>query len=347
VLSSKFELHLLADKIGKLQDNLIELVEIRAAQSLRHFVGINASKIKEESQLYVALPRGMVIVKARRDSKDRQVLNLTLREKKKHQQLLATRCIECPDCFREVRVYGSSQLKRMSRFLAEDIALFLSDIRTQLQKDVVKAIDSFNPSVVEHLYRVVRGYLSSMSVDSCALRSFSIYGHINGRARYLIDPVRAQEVASTIAVSGGCETSSRNIPFGHTLRTEAWYATSVSRSLDTMSYTDAITPQRAWCGTPDIWRRPIPGFGASEIAVYGSGRAWAEPIGLTTMKSNVKLCAVFRDEHAGALGGKFLDIPQVLRTVCSPAVEELNELPIGENNGFCYQGSADSNEPSC
>jgi hypothetical protein len=79
-----------------------------------------------------------------------------------------------------------------------------------------------------------------------------------------------------------------------------------------MSYTDAVVPWRAWCGTPNTWKRPLPGFGGSEIVVYGRGATWAEPVSLGTHTRSVAVCAVYRNDYAPQLKDKFLTVPPAL-----------------------------------
>jgi hypothetical protein len=75
-----------------------------------------------------------------------------------------------------------------------------------------------------------------------------------------------------------------------------------------MSYTDAILPWQPWYGTPDIWKKPIPGFGSSKISVYGNRRTWAEPVNLGTDRTSVAVCAVYPDEFAPLFKGHLQSI---------------------------------------
>jgi hypothetical protein len=212
----------------------------------------------------------------------------------------------CPQ-LKEIRVVGDSLFRDEAKSLASYFSTYLEHLFSQLHRLLVVGVRALNPAIVDHIYLSLRAYLATLGMGKEGDK-FSLFAHIDGAGRYLLDSARYEKVQmkmkSTSSLESPCNSNSLKL----SLESEAWYCTSAHRSENTMSYTDAILPWQPWCGTPDIWKKPIPGFGSSEISVYGNGRTWAEPVNLGTDRTSVAMCAVYPDEFAPLLKGHFQTI---------------------------------------
>lgn len=278
-----------------------------------------------------AIGRGAIRVK--RSSRDSRVLIVRLPSQEGTRRVLAECPIDQPSRWRGVQVVGSPKMIKVAARLARDVAVYWRQIYGHLHDRLATRVRSFNSAAVDHLYGVLRRYASAHGVSNAALSEFSLFVHVNGRARYVLDDLRYRRIQDVLISGADPDWLLEKSEIDRHLETEAWYATSVLRSVDTMSYTESIRPMLLWTGTPDTWQRPIPGFGASEIAVYGNGTSCAEPLAGAGYGTAVSLCAVFTGEYASAFGGKFLSMPLALQRVCSSLAPDIMSLPFGGDRG--------------
>jgi len=228
--------------------------------------------------------------------------------------------------FDGVQIHGPTCLKSIAHKCARAIHLYLLEGERALRRAVCATVRTLNPEVVSHLYDLLRRYLSVTGVEESVLDQFSLFAHVGGQARYVLDGVRYKRIQDAFLDSSAASWMDSEEPLSRYVATEAWYGTSVLPSADTMSFTDAILPKRHWTGTPDTWKRPIPGFGASEIAVYGTARACAEPILLRCCEEVFSCCAVYKGEVSEAFTGKFLALPPSFQHLLENKVKDLTSL---------------------
>ena len=312
---------------------------LRLALSLHGMIGEKSQPIVGGGVVFLVPRSGVVSIRSLASVDNPRILSVMLESKDAECCLLSECQIDGDSPFVGIRVLGPRSLKQIAPILAREASIYCRQAQSHLRDCLAAAVRRFNPPVVDRLYGILRRYLSASGVIEEALSEFSIFAHIRGRARYLLDDIRYRGIQRLLRASTGASWSKNDVVMNRSVETEAWYSTSVVNSLDTMSYTEAILPSRTWCGTPDLWKRPIPGFGASEIAVYGMARTWAEPLNLKASGSKISFCAVFREEHSSGLKGKFQRLPSGVGEFCVGSMADLTRIPVGKKalHGFDSQ----------
>lgn len=255
-------------------------------------------------------------------------LRLSLENGVSSEQQLTVPCY--PEArFLNIEIWSPSSLSRYVEHLAQSTVSYWTAAYRHLRGLLHVTVRRLNPAIVDELYRLLRQQISLSSGDDTLLNSFSLFLHTKGHCRYILDDLRHKSVRSALH-------SSRPIwrrgddGFSRMAQTEAWYSMSVNASANTMSFAEAIVPRRCWSGTPDTWTTPIPGFGASEVAVYGAGVSWAVPIDLGTSSggSTIACCAVFPDTVAHALRAPLTNPHSLIQPRLEALTQQLEELPL-------------------
>jgi hypothetical protein len=228
--------------------------------------------------------------------------------------------------FSELKVDVPHELTEIIGKAIVFIISYLKSSLTSVNLWITQTISKLNGQAVEGVYRLLRSYLYSLGVPSNVLENFSLFYHQDGKARYLLDDARLKRVRQTLenSCTMAADESSIVSPAAETL---TWYATSYLSSQETMSYSDALVPWRCWDGSPDTWKKPIPGFGASEIGVYGYGVSHAEPVALPSSIESRAMCVVFTESTTPLLREKFLELPELIQNSAMNALDSFAFQP--------------------
>jgi hypothetical protein len=316
--------------VAQLESTLLRIVATRSAELLVEQLGRSKSDLVHHAHsVYYVKERESWSLRVDEEEDDRHTLLLTVVCKDSPSYSLAEYSLDGNYRFSKIKVIGCRSIQKAARRLVECIAIYWASAYRYLRFNMASVIQRFNPPIVDHMYSTIRRYLDESGLSDVVATEFSLYAHIDGRARYLLDSQRYRRVQSVLHASTSSHWVNSKTLLSQKVETEAWYGTSVLLSPDTMSYTEAVVPRRAWTGTPDSWKRPVPGFGTSEVAIYGTGRSTAEPLSIDCEGNRIAICAIFTSEVFEALSGKFIGLPADYRRTLKEAAEELVSLPRG------------------
>ena len=313
---------LLGQNVAKVESLLLHTLCGRVIEALApHRVGTTGS-------ITTTLDGVPIVIAAHPAPRNPTVLRLTL-ENGDSAKLQHT--LRCPPeaRFLSIELWAPPSLAKHAESLALATMTYWTAAYRHLRGLLHVTVRRLNTHIIDELYRLLRQQISLSSGDDTLLNGFSLFVHIHGKCRYVLDDQRHQAVRAALQSTKPIWRQSDD-GFSRMAQTEAWYSTSVNDSENTMSFAEAIIPRRSWSGTPDTWTTPIPGFGASEVAVYGAGVSWAIPIDLSAdaREPAVTCCAVFPDTFAHALREPLSTSHPLIHPRLEALTHLLEQLPL-------------------